>query len=111
MKEITFNASTANGLFEARGVVILLPFDGGKHKAVLQFEIDGVQSETPALVDFKTGRIIASKDNLMAVKALNHVSYKCMTDCAAALIVWDKILKQSGTARVRSVLAGSPAVN
>ena len=66
MKEITFNASTANGLFEARGVVILLPFDGGKHKAVLQFEIDGVRSETPALVDFKTGRIIASKDNLMA---------------------------------------------
>ena len=35
----------------------------------------------------------------------------CPDTRAAALIVWDKILKQSGTARVRSVLAGSPAVN
>ena len=99
----------------ASGEFIYLYLEGKRVKCALQDTINEKQ-DTPALVHYQSGQIIADNKTLWneVIQSYNFKRANGISDKdyeAAAESVWNKILSKHGADRIRSVFNSAPIVN
>lgn len=109
---IEYRAMTTEGLVPAEGKPLVATIGGRRVKLVLQYRYNRVPRETPDLVHYASGCIIASKDRMREKKlSLGALRGAKTSDREVALAVLADCIRAMGEERVLSTLSSAEVIN
>lgn len=112
-KQLQYLAQSDQGNKVAEGEELYAMIDGHRVRMVLQYRFDRVPQETPALVHYASGRIIAKAEALRAKKLAYGVmrGRKAPSDKELAKDVLKDLAARVGEARIYAVMTSAEVIN